>query len=294
MSPYGTRGGKEYRLETTRPSEVKRYKQYTAELLKFHWDYYQELAYQRAQIQGRLELALIEGCTHTFAFDGWQRAVKYKYSLNPLNARGSLSDPGGRFNIGNIKPTNFPVFAALYIAEDKETAFQELLGQGYADSQQMSALELALTKKDSISIVEVRGELDQVFDLHEEKNLRSFLNLLKKFALSKSLLKTAAKLRTPCRVVKTMRELTHSILVLNWRVFPMWYDVPSNSQLFGQIASSANIQGILYPSKLSGKRCLAIFPQTFKNSSSFVELVEEPLTANVPKRVGASNYEFFC
>lgn len=50
-----------------------------------------------------------------FEFSAWQRAVKYRYSLAPLSTKGSLVDPGGRFNIGAIDPSRFPLFPALLL-----------------------------------------------------------------------------------------------------------------------------------------------------------------------------------
>ena len=53
----------------------------------------------------------------------------------------------------------------------------------------------------------------------------------------------------------------------------MPFDVPYSSQIFGQLVAEAGIDGILYPSKFTGKDCLAIFPQNFDDSSgSFLEL----------------------
>jgi hypothetical protein len=53
----------------------------------------------------------------------------------------------------------------------------------------------------------------------------------------------------------------------------MQFDVPSTSQIFGQLAIDAGIEGIVYPSKFTNKNCLVIFPQNFeKNSKSFIQL----------------------
>jgi hypothetical protein len=37
--------------------------------------------------------------------------------------------------------------------------------------------------------------------------------------------------------------------------------------------SNAGIQGIVYASSKNGKKCLAVFPQNFVETDSFVELV---------------------
>lgn len=281
-----------YEIDAFRLTDIKQYKKHTEELLKFQWDYYSELAFQRSKILGELQLALIDRCTRSYRFDSWQRVIRYKYSLDPLNTRGSLIDPGGRFNIGDINPNLFPPFSALYMAVDKDTALQETLGQNNVDG--MSPQELALTDPQSISVIAIKGELDQLFDLHDQTNLEPFLDLIKGFKLSRGLQRRAQKLRASCQPVRTMKELLYSFVQPNWREFPMLFDIPSNSQLFGQIVSSANIQGILYPSKLSSKQCLAVFPKTFKNSSSYVQLVGDLPNPNVPKRIDSNNYESFC
>lgn len=271
-----TRRPKEYQLDRTSVNEIRLYERHTEELLQFHWQYYSELAYQRNLIFDELQESVLKNCSGPFAFQDWQRAVKYKYCLDPLNLKGSLNDPGGRFNIGAIDTARFPPFPALYLASDKETALQELLGQvSEHDHPDLSPIELALTAPDSISIVRVNGELEQVFDLRDAANLRDFSKLIKNFQLSKSLLQKARQLKIPCEVLRTVKKMLESLLVLNWRTFPMLYDVPANPQIFGQIVMSAGIEGILYPSKLSKQPCLAVFPQTFEGTSSFVELTGE-------------------
>jgi hypothetical protein len=286
---------KVYEIDRVRLSDLRLFKKHTAEVLKYHWDRHSELAYQRAQIQKELQLALIQKATGPFKFEGWQRAVKYKYSLDPLDTRGSLTDPGGRFNIGAINPQHFPSFAALYIAHDKDTVVQELLGQAVQnDAHGMSSLELALTRKDSISIVQVSGELEQVINLHRAENLRTFLDLIKDFRYSRQLTEMAKKLKiTSHNVIKTVRQLIATFLDPDWRKTPMLFDVPANSQIFGQIVMGAGIQGILFPSKFTDKECLAIFPQTFKNSPSHVDLVGDLPTPGVRSRIDSSNWHDF-
>ncbi len=88
------------------------------QLLKFHWDYYSDLAFQRSCIYDSLKNSLLERAME-FQFSRWQRAVTYRYCLEPLSTKGSLVDPGGRFNIGLIDPSRFPPFPALYVASDK-------------------------------------------------------------------------------------------------------------------------------------------------------------------------------
>jgi hypothetical protein len=51
-----------------------------------------------------------------FKIERWQKAVKYKHALTPLSVRGSLIEPGGRFNIGgtDTRFSSFPVTAQVF------------------------------------------------------------------------------------------------------------------------------------------------------------------------------------
>jgi len=74
------------------------------------------------------------------------------------------------------------------------------------------------------------------------------------------------------RAVNSAAELRNTVLRQDWQVMPISFDVPGNSQILGQIAHAAGIEGILYPSTKNGKKCLAIYPENLKDDS-FVELV---------------------
>jgi hypothetical protein len=82
--------GYNYVLESGSVEDIKRYQANAEAVCEFNWRYYSELAYQRSQIEDELFTALARGATGPYRFDRWQRAVKWKYSLEPLNARGSV------------------------------------------------------------------------------------------------------------------------------------------------------------------------------------------------------------
>jgi hypothetical protein len=68
--------------------------------------------------------------------------------------------------------------------------------------------------------------------------------------------------------------LQRQLLDPNWRLQPTQHDLPSNSQIFGRIAAAAGVHALLFPSsKNSPKRCLALFPQNWARSESFVKVV---------------------
>jgi len=288
---FPSRKPREFALETGFLKDIELYKRRTDDLLKSFWDFYSELAFQRAKVQDQISLALNKNTVENYEFKGWQRAVKYKFSLEPLNPAGSLNDPGGRFNIGEIDPNKFPTFSALYISKDKNTALQEHLGQLEDPKKRLSPLDIALTNPDSTSIVSVKGHLAQIIDLTESRSLSDYVEINRRFRFSKSLIHQMKSLGIPeYKIVQTEDVMLLNLSDPKWRTMPMGFDIPSNSQIFGQLIVSAGIQGILYPSKLTNRLCLAIFPQTFKNTPSFVELAGDLPDPNMPRRIDASNF----
>ena len=62
----------------------------------------------------------------------------------------------------------------------------------------------------------------------------------------------------------------------------MQVDVPANSQIFGQLACSSGIEGIVYPSKMSNrKKCLAVYPKNFRDSCSHVKIQDGKVLPNI-------------
>jgi hypothetical protein len=262
------------------------------ELIRFHWEYYSELAFQRNRVYDSLKNSLCERAA-PMEFSKWQRAVKYKYSLDPLSTKGSLVDPGGRFNIGAIDTARYPVFPALYLASDKGTALAELLGRD-APENSLTAEELALTKPDSVTAVSLSGKLESVLDTRESKNLTGFVNLIRDFKLSRALIAKAKRSGFPSlSLITTVGLMMENLLSTDWRVWPMQFDVPSGPQIFGRIVMDAGIEGIIYSSVLTGKPCLVIYPQNFPNTSSFVELDDPPPAKSVGTRIDATTFKVF-
>jgi hypothetical protein len=169
-------------LEQGQIAGIPRSKELYQKVLRYHSEYYSELQFQRASIYEPLKASLAERAK-SFEFSRWQRAVKYRYSLHPLSAKGSLRVPGGRFNVGEIDTARFPVFPGLYLACDKVTALAELFGQRDAEGQPLTPEELALTKSASVTVVSVSGKLESVLDIGDQDNLAGFVNLIKGFKL---------------------------------------------------------------------------------------------------------------
>jgi len=268
-------------------TEIQKWKVLRDKILSYHWEYYSSLAYQRSKITDNIRAALVEAAEGPFPFTGWQRIVKYKYTNAPLSVAGSLTDIGGRFNIGDIDPARFTPFPALYVAADRETAMVETLGQGGAE-QKLSGLEFALTKTDSISAVSVRGVLESVINLNNLERLDRFVRLIKDFVVAGKLTHlTQESGWVPPELIRTLPQFKEAMLHRDWQQWANLYEVPIASQIFGQLVMSAGIEGIVFPSKFNGHDNLAIFPQAFVGDSVIELAGEIPTTVKV-RRLDAS------
>jgi RES domain len=268
-------------------ADIPKSKALYEQLRQLHWEFYSELAYQRNKIYDSLKSSLRERA-QPFQLLKWQRVVKYKYALHPLSTKGSVVDPGGRFNIGEIDKTRYPVFAALYVASDKGAALAELLGRSTSNDS-LTPEEQALTKPDSIAAVSVSGHLDAVLDIREDSNLAAFVALIKGFRLPHALTSKANRLGFPLNVIRSAQELNRVLNAPDWRNWPTLYDVPAACQIFGRIVLDAQVEGVLYKSALTEKPCPAIYHQTFQNSSSYVELDDLAPSGLVVRRLDSSN-----
>ena len=251
---------------------VRSAKNYAREGARYQWDYYAALAQQRAEKSEEIKKTLVGAAEGPFVFSGWQRVVDYRYSLHPLSTVGSVvTDPGGRFNIGDIDRTRFSPFPALYLASDLPTAIVERFGETPGTSG-LSNLDLALRSGPSFSCVSVSGRLETVIDLRHADRLQPFIEIIKRFKLPQDLAGRADLLRfPPPKIVRTVEELVGAITSLAWRVEPMQVDVPGAPQIFGQLVWTAGIEGIIFPSSKGGDVCLAIFPENL-SATSFAEL----------------------
>lgn len=296
-----------YLLESGTLSDMLEAKRITEDMIKYQWDYYSELARQRDEIIGPIKESLISA-SKSFQFNRWQRGVKYKYSLHPLSTNGSLTNNGGRFNTGTNVNSQVPTFPALYLASDKDTALQEHLGQippskeikkmiasslgmTEEDINELSPRELALCNPSSETVVSVSGKLDKVIDLRSYKSLELFVKLIKVFKISDDLKRRAMILGVSNpEVVKTAKQLLMTFLQSDWTLLPARYAVPSNSQIFGHLVFIAGIEGVIYPSKLTGEPCLALFPKNFVATDSFIMLDDESPHVGVPSKIDGANW----
>lgn len=285
-----------HELERISHKELKSYQKRLTDLNTYLREHYQYFAEQRKNVFDSLKDAIRGNCD-AYQFKYYQRTTSFKYSLNPLSARGSVQSEGGRFNIGNISP-NLPKFPALYLAKDKETAIKEAYQIGtMGNNQGLSNKDLALMNENSLCIIAVNGSLEQVLDLNDKDNLKNFFEVIKHIKLPKALLNKAKKLNVnPYPEIKSLMELYNTIFEENYKIHSSLFDLPSNSQILGHIAFEAGIHAIKYPSKFTGKNCLAIYPENFEFSDSYVQLNLDEVPPSMPgtdRRMDKESYRRF-
>ena len=265
-------------LDQFSSADINKWKSIKDLFLEYHWHFYSSLAYQRSKISDEIKQSLLEASDKSFVFTQWQRIVRFKHSVEPLSLTGSLIDPGGRFNIGDINPAQFPPFPALYIASDKETGLEEALCQKIDPKKLNNALNFALADPTSLTNVSLSGRLDTIINLNQPSKLQPFVDLLKNFTIPDHLFKIAKILefKEMPEIIKTVPKLIEALLSPYWREWPMQFDVPVASQIFGQLVMNAGIEGILYKSKFSGKDCLVIFPQNFDDTNGSLIQLDDP------------------
>jgi RES domain-containing protein len=234
---------------------------------------------QRQRAEGQLLESMRLCSTSNFSAVGWSRIVDYRYSLDPLSTLGSTTGIGGRFNLGaGLSPGVFTAFPALYCAEDYATAYLEKFGSPEtARAHGLSGADLALRTPGSFTQIRLNMKLENVLDISDHSTLKPMVEILRNFEMPKSVTQTARKLglkRAPWLIrssVSLQKQLLHS----NWRARPMQFDLPGNSQIFGRWVAAAGIHGILFPSSRDlMRRCLALFPQNWAGSTSFLEIAD--------------------
>ena len=279
-------------LEEGTVESLTKGKQLSQDNLKYQWDFYSELAFQRGVIQDKLLSAIAQSCLTDFKFKSWQRVIGWKYSNHPLCTIGSIKQYGGRFNIGeDISQANtLKTFQAFYLAEDQATAQVEALGS-QVSSEKLTVEDVALTNKSSYSCISISGSLDKVIDLTKKSSLTKFVRLISSFTIPQSIYDSAKRLGIPQpTLINTTTLLLESFLSSSWRKEPAQFDIPANSQIFGQLAHQAGIDGILFRSTKTGKNCLAVFPSNFGGGSSSLELDDEPPEIWIPKIINLKNF----
>lgn len=259
------------------PEKLSQYKEYLFDEYNYYCD-------EREKIKQEIIFSLNDKTT-SYPFKNWFRLINTKYSHHPLNCKGSVEHPtGGRFNIGKIKEGRFPTFPALYIGNGKETCMKEIY----------DGMEDFFSKKRGDSFFRVNGYIHSLLDITAKGSLNKFVKTIKQITLSKQLQSRSKKFDVKRESVQNITQLKETIYDKNWKIDPNIYDVPALSQIFGQLVKEAGIEAILYKSTKKSKAglCMAVFPENFKNSDSYITLEDCP-KGIIHKKMDSRTFENF-
>lgn len=196
--------------------------------------------------------------------------------MSPLSPIGSLRGPGGRFNIGSdLAAAGFQEWPALYVAEDFETAYRErfqIPRTALVDG--LTPQELALEQADSFTDVRLKGTVGFVFDVGNRAALEPFARIIARFKMPPNARTLARHLGLTADAVDLIRSATklqRIVLETNWRMWPVQFDLPSQSQILGRFLLEAGFEAIKYPSSKNGGMCIAALPRNF-TGDSYIEI----------------------
>ena len=267
-----------YLLDRFSEKDLRQWKRQADLLREYRVKEHYYLEGLRAVHKEEITGALTSAQAPPFRVKGWTRIVDYKYSLEPLSAIGSLH-VSGRFNMGrDVDPDVFPIFPALYVAEDYETAYAEKFGAGPQGSgkERLEGHELALRRVGSFSAVRVKGALHNAFDLRNARTLRAFANVVGKFELPAELKEMARAVGNQGPyVARAPVDFKKTFLAENWRFWPTQYDLPANPQIFGRLLLDAGFDAVVYPSTKGAGDCVAVFIDNLAASDTFLELADD-------------------
>ena len=240
---------------------------------------YYDLEHERSHLSDAINEALLAPAFDPMDFENWCRIVTYKHSNAPLSAMGSLTDVGGRFNIGRDVDCVRGPFPALYIAESYGTAYREKFGLSHGELiDGLTPEELALVdQSQSTANVRIRGHIEKVFDIRDPHVLEPFCRVIAKIKQPRLVkdLSQRLKLRGRKLMIRSTSQLG-TALSSNWRGVPVQFGLPSTSQIFAKLVLDAGYEAIRYSStKNPTKSCLAVFPSNLGSDKTYVELVDE-------------------
>jgi RES domain len=282
-----------FELERFNQASLRQWQRQAAALRDLQRALYFDLEPERQRDALPLIDALRSGATSRTGFGAWSRIVDWQWSLTPLSMAGSVSGDGGRFNVGRgLSPETFTPFPALYIAQDFETALVEHFGpRPVKPAVQLDTLELAMRKPESFTHYRLRGSISQILDVDDLAALKPFIDVIKTFKVPARAARIARQLqlKSATWLIRSVSKLRQQLTTPNWRSLSAQFDLPSNSQIFGRLCAAAGICGILYPSaRQAGKQCLALFPQNWSGSSSYLEVADPAPEGAIQLRLDGS------
>ena len=236
---------------------------------------------QRKRHHAEMIEALQSVAPTTLTMTRWARLVSWRHSNDPLSAAGSLTEYGGRFNIGrDVDKSMRSPWPALYIGENLETAFREKFQLDRGECVDgLTPEELALTPGGSFTAVYLDGYLERVFDVDQPRAFDAFCTVLRKMKLPAEVRRIQRRLGIPNSVVYmvySVGRLRSEALIKNWRGMPVQFGLPALSQILASLMLDAGFEAIRYPSTKGGGSCVAVFPHKLTSDRSYVALSDLP------------------
>jgi len=296
INPKGRYGGQSegFVLDQFSQANLQKWNKLSNALDEYHIRLFYHLEGLRESHKDSLIEALCDSGTRSISESSWCRLVSFRYSDDFLSPRGSLIN-GGRFNMGaDLDPRNFSGFPALYMTDGQETAYAEFFGAIESNSsRKISGHEFALQSESSYSMVRLSFEIENVFDLTKSKNLNAFSKVISKFKMTQELrdLGRSIGISASRMLISDAALLKQDLMSSGWRNYPVQYEIPANSQVFGRLLRDAGFEGVIYPSSKGSGKCIAIFTENLEGSDSFIELVDRAPATVKHKKLDSSNWK---
>ena len=286
-------------LDRFSSSDLKHWRQVSADLDELNNLLYFGIEPQRRRRHSDMVAALQSVPAVQVPIEQWVRNVTFRFSSSPLSAAGSLTDFGGRFNIGtDVEQSMHKPWPALYIGEDLETAFREKFQLDRGDRVDgLTPQDLALVPRDDFATVYVNGHLERVFDLDQPDCLKALCAVLSKMKLPAEAKTIQRRLGIPERsvyMVRTPSRLREEVLEKNWRASPVQFGLPAVSHILAALIIDAGFEAILYPSTKGSGRCLAIFPHSLVSDRSHIQLANTAPPGVTPTRLDLNTADELC
>lgn len=281
-----------YLLDIFSRADLRLWKKASDDIEQYHVRLYYHLEGLRKIYSAELRDALHKHRVQKKVGISWFRLVDFKYSNELLSTKGSVTK-GGRINIGSdLNPRSFPNFPALYIAETFETAYTEYFSAPIrAPTGGFKGHEFALASPKSFTAACLSFEIKNIFDLSKLSNLDAFTKIVSKFKIPDDLKELGRSIGIQSGwLINKSALLKKSLLDPNWRSYPVQYEIPSNSQVFGRLLRDAGMEGVLYPSTKGKAKCLAIFTENFDGTKSFVELADDAPKSVLHTRLDSNSW----
>ena len=264
-----------YQLEQFTRADLTRWHSLSERLDEFNREYYFSLESQRAARRPQILDALRQRPAASLQLSQWVRIVPYRYCLEPLSPLGSVRGYGGRFNIGReVGEGGFRFFPALYLASNFQTAYREFHGLDRSSTKDgLTPEELSLGSPDGFLVAKFDGRIQSVFDTRDPDALRPFVEIIRSFEISPRVRQLARQLKMrDLELVRTVGRLQRVLAAKDWRALPAQFDIPAPPQIFGQLLRDAGYEAIVYPSARNDERCVALFPENFRTSESYLRV----------------------